>query len=119
VKLRTDPEGQLRFTVTDTVEEAHEAARALQVQTCNAEWHKRLVVSKPLPLPLPLLPQTSNQLGNCAQLKPLTLFHSIDAETFMDCPVSVSEYQQTVRNQSGNSQQIVLSKGRRIMFWAT
>ena len=32
VKLGTDAEGQLRFTVTDTVEEAREAARALQVQ---------------------------------------------------------------------------------------
>lgn len=31
MKLGTDAEGRLRFTVTDTVEEAREAARALQV----------------------------------------------------------------------------------------
>ena len=39
VKLGLDADGQLRFTVTDTVEEAREAARALQVWRIKARGH--------------------------------------------------------------------------------
>lgn len=42
MRLGTNPDGDLQFTVTDTVEEAQDAARALQVNVhlCSSYFGK-------------------------------------------------------------------------------